>query len=298
MIDMNVLDMAEGDGWTLYNADTYEAIAGLPDNSVDYSISSPPFASLFTYDSSIRDGGNVRDYAEFFEQFSYLVPQLLRVIKSGRLCSMHCMQIPTSKTRDGYIGIRDFRGDLIRAFQKEGWIFHSEVCIWKDPVVAMQRTKALGLLYKQLKKDSAMSRQGIPDYVVTFRKPGVNDEPVTKDPEQFPVALWQRYASPVWTDINQTRTLSAKEAREDADSRHLCCLQLDVIERCIDLWTNPGDRVLSPFTGIGSEGYVALQKGRKFVGFEYKRSYWEQAKRHLAKANKQTSIFDHMAAAQ
>jgi hypothetical protein len=211
------------------------------------------------------------------------------------------MQLPSSKTRDGVIGLIDFRGLLIKLFQDAGWIYHSEVTIWKDPVTAMQRTKALGLLYKQLCKDSAMSRQGIPDYLVTMRKPGTNPDPVSngtgvkwdsyvgeqgpsdkQDARKFAIDVWQRYASPVWFDIDQSNTLNREGAREEKDERHICPLQLDVIRRAIALWTNPGDIVLSPFLGIGSEGYVALQEGRRFVGCELKRSYWLQAVDNLA----------------
>jgi len=225
--------------------------------------------------------GNCADYDEFSQHFQFLVKDLYRVTMPGRLLSFHCMNLPTSKTHHGYIGIRDFRGDLIRMFQAEGWIFHSEVCIWKDPVTAMQRTKALGLLYKQLRKDSAMSRQGIPDYLVTMRKPGENPEPVTKTHESFPVDVWQRYASPVWMDINPSDTLQFRSAREENDERHICPLQLDVIKRAIELWSNPGDLVLSPFTGIGSEGYMAIKRGRRFIGCELKPSYWQQAVANL-----------------
>jgi len=192
------------------------------------------------------------------------------------------MLMPTSKARDGFIGLRDFRGDLIRAMQRAGFVFHSEVVIWKDPVTAMQRTKALGLLHKQLKKDSCMSRQGVPDYVVTMRKLGDNPEPVSHTNETFPVQSWQKYASPVWMDIDPSDTLQYRSAREHDDERHICPLQLEVIRRCLRLWSNPGDNVLSPFAGIGSEGYVALQEGRRFVGCELKRSYYEQAARNLA----------------
>jgi len=244
---------------------------------VDFSIYSPPFASLYTYTDSDRDMGNCRDTAEFFEHFTFLVKELYRVIKPGREMSVHCMNLPTSKTRHGYIGIDDFRGSLIRAFQDGGFIYHSEVCIWKDPVTAMQRTKALGLLWKQLKKDSAMSRQGIPDYLVTMRKPGENPNPVVHTPEDFPVDLWQRYASPVWMDINPSRTLQKDSARDERDERHIAPLQLEVIERALKLWTNPGDIVLSPFMGIGSEGYVAVKMRRRFVGVELKPSYFAQA---------------------
>lgn len=281
---MKVLDQALSDRFALYNGDCIDVIRGLADNSVHYSVFSPPFASLYTYSSSPRDMGNAASHAEFFDHFKYLAPELYRVTKPGRLLSFHCMLLPTSKARDGYIGLTDFRGELIRIFRECGWIFHSEVVIWKDPVTAMQRTKALGLLHKQIKKDSCMSRQGIPDYVVTMRKPGDNPEPVTHTDDDFPVKLWQRYASPVWDDINPSDTLQYRSAREDKDERHICPLQLEVIRRCLKLWTNPGDTVLSPFAGIGSEGYVSLQEGRRFVGAELKRSYYEQAARNLASA--------------
>jgi DNA modification methylase len=288
--ETKVLNQADGDNWTLYHADCVEAVRGLPEASIHYSIFSPPFASLYTYSNSDRDMGNVRDGAEFAKQFGFLIPELLRVTKPGRLLSFHCMNLPTSKARDGYIGITDFRGQLIRAFAEAGWIYHSEVCIWKDPVTAMQRTKALGLLHKQIKKDSCMSRQGIADYLVTMRKPGDNPEPVEHTNESFPVGLWQRYASPVWMDIDAGNTLQYMSARENDDERHICPLQLDVIGRALDLWTNPGDTVLSPFAGIGSEGYVARQKGRRFVGVELKESYFKTAARNLREAGRQTSL--------
>jgi hypothetical protein len=205
------------------------------------------------------------------------------------------MLLPTSKQHHGYIGLSDFRGNLIRQFQQAGWIFHSEVVIWKDPVTAMQRTKALGLLHKQLKKDSCMSRQGVPDYLVTMRKPGVNPDPVTHTNENFPVTLWQRYASPVWMDINPSDTLQRESAREEKDERHICPLQLEVIERALQLWTNPNDLVLSPFAGIGSEGYVAVRNGRRFAGIELKESYYKQAVANLiaaeTNANQQGELF-------
>lgn len=258
--------------------------------SVGYSIFSPPFASLYVYSDDDRDMGNVRDDDEFFEHFDFLIPELYRVLMPGRNVSFHCMNLPLTKERDGVIGLRDFRGGLIRAFEKHGFIFHSEVCIWKDPVTAMQRTKAIGLLYKQLKKDSCISRQGIPDYLVTMRKPGVNPAPVGKDAEQFPVSLWQEYASPVWMDINPSNTLQRESARDDDDERHICPLQLEVIERGIRLWSNPGDTVLSPFAGIGSEGVVALQLDRKFIGIELKPSYANQAEANLRNVTKQTAM--------
>jgi hypothetical protein len=239
--------------------------------------------------------GNCKDMDEFMSHFQFAIAELYRVTMPGRLLSFHCMNLPTSKTRDGVIGIRDFRGELIRAFEDVGWIYHSEVCIWKDPVTAMQRTKALGLLHKQLKKDSCMSRQGIPDYLVVMRKPGENPERVTHAAEEFPVAKWQRWASPVWMDVDPSRTLQRLSAREEKDERHICPLQLDVIERALELWSNPGDVVLSPFAGIGSEGYCALQMGRRFVGIELKRSYYEQARANLAAAKSQCGLFESAA---
>jgi len=239
--------------------------------------------------------GNSSDYDEFGIRFKFLIKELHRVIKSGRLVSFHCMNLPLSKTNDGVIGLRDFRGDLIRAFIEEGFVYHSEVCIWKDPVIAMQRTKALGLLHKQVKKDSAMSRQGVPDYLVTMRKRGLNDEPVTHTPADLPVQLWQRYASPVWFDINPSNTLQYRSARENDDERHICPLQLDVINRAMHLWTNPNDLVLSPFAGIGSEGYEALKMDRRFVGFELKESYFNCAVKNLKAVEmspQQQSLFD------
>ena len=229
--------------------------------------------------------GNVRNHNEFFEHYRYAIAELFRLTMPGRLASVHCMNLPTSKARDGVIGLTDFRGQIIKAYEDAGWIYHSEVVIWKDPVTAMQRTKALGLLYKQMKKDSAMSRQVIPDYLCTFRKPGDNPERVTKTPEGFPVQLWQQYASPVWMDINPSDTLQYRSAREHNDERHICPLQLDVIRRAVRLWTNPRDVVLSPFAGIGSEGVVSLEMGRRFIGIELKGSYYGQAVRNLRSAH-------------
>lgn len=294
---MNCQDQKTGKGWAAYLGDCCEVIQGIPSESIHFSIFSPPFASLYTYSNSERDMGNARTDEEFHEHFRFLVAELYRVIKPGRLVSFHCMNLPTSKARDGYIGIKDFRGDLIRSFQAEGFIYHSEACIWKDPVTAMQRTKALGLLHKQLVKDSCLSRQGIPDYLVTMRKPGDNPEPVAGELDHFAgdpatfkshgrlsIDIWQRYASPVWMDINPSCTLQKESAREEKDERHICPLQLDVIERALQLWSNEGDVVLSPFMGIGSEGHVSLKLGRKFIGIELKRSYYDQAVSNLAAA--------------
>lgn len=292
---MNALDQDIGDNWTMIHGDCVEALRGLPERSVDYSIFSPPFASLYTYSNSPRDMGNCRNDAEFFEQFGYLVRELARVMKPGRNVSFHCMLMPTSKERDGYIGLRDFRGDLIRAFQAEGFIYHAEVCIWKDPVTSMQRTKALGLLHKTVRGNASMSRQGIPDYLVTMRAPGDVEDRVTHDPQQYPVDKWKKVASPVWTDIDPSDTLQFKSAREHDDERHICPLQLEVIRRGVDLWTNPGDVVLSPFAGIGSEGYVSVEMGRRFVGVELKASYYQQACQNLRNAGAQIGLFGNVA---
>lgn len=297
--DEYMQDVTDGKAFKAILGDTCEKIKEIPDNSIGYSIFSPPFASLYTYSNSDRDLGNCDTDQQFLDHFKFIVQDLLRITAPGRLVSFHCMNLPTSKTRDGYIGIRDFRGDLIRLFQECGWIYHSEVTIWKDPVVAMQRTKALGLLHKQLVKDSAMSRQGIPDYLVTMRKPGDNPEPIagkldqfsgenpptqSSDPTRTSIDIWQRYASPVWMDINQGRTLNKEPARDDDDEKHICPLQLDVIDRGIQLWSNPGDTIFSPFMGIGSEGYCAVLAGRKFIGCELKKSYYDVAVKNLEEA--------------
>lgn len=277
---MPAIDQTTRDKFVLYRGDCVEVLRDLPDESVHYSIFSPPFASLYTYSDDPRDMGNCRDHDEFYAHFKFLVSELYRVLKPGRVLSFHCMNLPTSKARDGYIGIADFRGLLIRLFQDAGFIYHSEVVIWKDPVTAVQRTKALGLLHKTIRKDSSMSRQGIPDYLVTVRKPGANPEPITHG-DDLPVLLWQRYASPVWMDIDPGDTLQNRSAREHDDERHICPLQLEVIRRAVHLWSNPGDVVISPFAGIGSEGFVSLEMGRRFVGVELKSSYYEQAAKNL-----------------
>jgi len=301
---MDVINQVIKDDYAIYNGDSCELIKDLPDDSVGYSIYSPPFASLYTYSDSSRDLGNCKTNDEFFDHYEYIVKEQFRVMKPGRCVSVHCMNLPTSKVRHGYIGLQDFRGDIIRLFQKCGFIYSSEVCIWKCPVTAMVRTKALGLLHKQLKKDSCMSRQGIPDYLVTFRKPGENTEPVTGELDHFAgdlstfkndgnlsIDIWQKYASPIWSDINQSNTLQFRSARENNDEKHICPLQLDVIERGLQLWSNPGDVVLSPFMGIGSEGYVSLKLDRKYIGFELKESYFKQAAKNLDNVVKESNLF-------
>lgn len=274
-----------GDRFTVHMGDCVKWTKRMPDNSVDYSVFSPPFADLFVYSNSDHDMGNCANDAEFVAQLRFLIGELFRIVKPGRNVSFHCMNLPTTKMRQGFIGLRDFRGDLIRAFQDAGFIYHSEVCIWKDPVVAMQRTKALGLLHKTIRENSTMSRMGLPDYVVTMRKPGEIEDRVTHG-DDLPVMMWQKYASPIWDDINQSRTLNKMPARDDKDLKHMCPLQLYVIERCIHLWTNPGDTVFSPFTGIGSEGYCAVKMGRKFIGTELKPAYYELACQNIADARK------------
>lgn len=309
---MNVNNQYITDRMSLYNGDSCEILKGIPDNSIHFEIYSPPFVSLYTYSNSDRDLGNCRTYEEFFQQFKFIVDELYRILKPGRLMSVHCMDIPAMKERDGYIGLKDFPGDLIKLFQDCGFIYHSRTVIWKDPLVEATRTKALGLMHKQLCKDSAMCRNGLPDYLITMRKPGDNEEPIKhpdgltrfigedepnapiKEPtlkdskkhrnismvKEDPVyshQVWRKYASPVWMDIDQGYTLNRTDAREEKDERHICPLQLQVIERAIELWTNPGDIVLTPFLGIGSEAYIALKMKRKAVGIELKESYYNQA---------------------
>lgn len=313
---MNVLDQQFGKNWAAYHGDSTEVLKGIPDNSIGCVVYSPPFSQLYVYSASDRDLGNSKDHAEFYDHYRFITQELYRVLMPGRMVAVHCMNLPTSKERDGHIGLSDFRGDLIRIHEADKFLYHSEVCIWKNPVHAMQRTKALGLLHKQVKKDSAMSRQGIPDYLVAFRKPGLNPHPVEgvldvytgeMSEEEFEtwcrqtynmqarrdqmpysefksIQIWQRYASPVWDDINPSITLQKESAREDRDERHIAPLQLQVIERAVRLWSNLGDTVLSPFAGIGSEGYVAIKTARKFVGVELKPSYYGQMLRNLTAA--------------
>lgn len=288
---MNVFDQATGNEWALYHADTVEVARALPPSSVGLSVFSPPFADLYTYSDDPLDMGNSRGGEEFMRHYDYLIKEQARVMMPGRLICIHCMQIPILKGRDGYIGVRDFRGDLIRAYERHGFIYHSEITIWKDPVVAMQRTHALGLLHKQVKKDSSVSRQGFADYIVVMLKHGNNHIPIShgEDDELGATVngkplVWQQYASPVWHDINQSDTLQYRSARAEEDEKHVCPLQLSVIRRCIRLWSAPGDVVWSPFAGIGSEGYVAVQEGRKFVGAELKQSYYQQAAENIRRA--------------
>ena len=303
MDSVKVLDKYIDDKAALYCGDTAEIITQFGNDSVDMEVYSPTFSSLYTYSNSDRDLGNCKDDAEFFTHFSFITRELYRILKPGRIMAVHCMNLPTSKEKDGYIGIRDFRGDLIRAFQDVGFIYHAEVCIWKNPVTAMQRTKALGLLHKQLKKDSCMSRMGIPDHVVFMRKPGDNPERVTHTNETFPVSEWQNVASPIWDevnspvwwDINQSDTLNARIPKDDESERHICPLQLPVIERCLRLYSNEGDVVFTPFLGIGSEVYQAVKMKRRGIGIELKPAYFEAAVENIKRAEmdmNQTTLFD------
>ena len=278
---MKVLDQVTENKYAVYNGDSCEVLKAIPDNSIHYTIFSPPFASLYTYSNSDRDMGNSKGDDEFYNHFIYLAKELYRITMPGRLLSFHCMDLPLMKERDGVIGLKDFPSIIRQIFEDCGFIYHSKVTIWKNPVTEMQRTKALGLLHKQIRKDSAMNRQGIPDYIVTMRKPGDNPERISHTHETFPVDVWQNYASPVWMDIRQSDTLQKKSAREDKDERHICPLQLEVIQRCVELWTNPGDIVLDPFAGIGSVPYVAVTMGRRGIGIELKDSYYKQAKNNL-----------------
>lgn len=298
----------EGDNWVLHNADCVDVLASVPDNSVHLSVFSPPYLSLYVYSAHARDIGNCRSDEEFWTHFGHVIDHLARVMRKGRLVAVDCMNVPAMKERDGYIGIKDFRGDIIRAFLDRGFIFSSEHCMWKDPLIEATRTKALGLMHKQLLKDSTMSRAGLPQYLLGFRKPGANENPVshaeglsgfigTDAPgdlgQNMSHERWRRYASPVWMDVDFTNTLNVKAARDGDDERHVCPMSLDIIERVIELWSSEGETVLDPFSGIGSTGYVSLQKGRRFIGAELKASYYEQAVKNLEEAArvKQHSLF-------
>lgn len=277
----------QGEDWQLYHGDCVTVTQQLPEASIHFSIFSPPFSSLYIYSDALEDMGNCANDEEFFRHFDFLIPELLRVTRPGRLCAVHCKDLVSYKGRDGAAGLRDFSGEIIRHFLAAGWVYHSKVVIWKDPVIEMQRTKAHGLLYKQLRADSTFSRQGLPEYLLIFRKwpktveEEMRIEPVTHTTEEFPLEIWQRYASPVWFDIRQTNVLNVEQARQSQDEKHICPLQLDVIERCLRLWSNPGEMVLDPFTGIGSTGYIALGHGRRFIGIELKEAYFHIARKNL-----------------
>ena len=288
---MNIFDQKISKQFAIYNVDTVEFTANIPTESVDVSVYSPPFAHLFVYSDSERDMGNVANYGEFKDAYRHLVRELLRATKPGRVTCVHCSDIPTTKSKDGVIGLLDLPAIIREAHEEEGWVYHSRVTIWKDPVVEMQRTKAHGLLFKTFRTDATRCRVGMPDYMLIFRKPvGGKDEktpePVRHDPNQHPVTRWQEIASPVWMTVDQTDVLNARIARDEKDERHLCPLQLDVIERCLTLYSNPGETVYSPFLGIGSEGYQSLRMGRRFLGTELKPSYFRQACKYLEEAER------------
>jgi len=295
---INCIDQKQGENYSAFNGDCVDVVRQLPDKSVGFSVYSPPFGDLFIYSDSEADMGNSSSDGEFFDHYEFLIAEMARVTKPGRLTAVHCSDLPFRKWKDGKIGIKDFSGDIIRAHERHGFTLHSRVTIWKDPVVEMTRTKANGLLHMQLKKDSSKSRAGMPDYLCVFKAPGDNEEPIGHTAEEFPVSQWQQWASPVWMDIQQTNTLNVRVAKDDKDEKHLCPLQLDLIERAIVLWSNPGDVVLSPFMGIGSEGYVALNLRRKFVGVELKPGYWRKACEHLDSIEaKGASLFEAMGTA-
>lgn len=324
MDSVNIIDQAQGDNWAMYHADCMDMMAGIPDNSMHFAMWSPAFRSLYVFSDDPRDLSNNSD-KDFWVQYEFIMNEVFRIMKPGRNISIHCMALPTSITRDGFVGMTDFPGENIRLCQKVGFIYHSEVVIRKDPVSAMQRTKALGLLHKQMVKDSAMSRMAIADKIITMRKPGENDQPVSGILETYhgddmtdegmtayananyqpggdrtretnkSIHCWQRYAEPVWTDIAQSDVLSHRVAREEHDERHISPLQITPVRRCIDLWTNPGDVVFSPFAGIGTVGYVAIELGRKFCGSELKSSYYRQACANLRLAEREKNagtLFD------
>lgn len=308
-------DQEVGELYAIYRADAVEFMREMPGDSIDYGLHSPPFEGLYKFSADPRDVSN-SEGKEFWTHYGFIIGELLRLTKPGRLHSVHCMQLPATKVREGYIGVRDFRGDVIRAYQAAGWIFHSEVCIWKDPVVAQQRTKSSRLLHKQLIKDRSQSGQALADYIITFRKPGDNDEPIsgclkrfvgppslepsrkkyTGDNDRlnwYSIEVWQRYASPVWMDVDHGRTLQYRQAREHKDELHISPLQLDVVERCIELWSNPNDVVFTPFMGIGTEVYSAVEMGRRGIGVELKKSYYDQAVRNIKLAvTRPASFFD------
>lgn len=289
-MDIRCLNSKEGGSFQAIHGDCVDVIAQMPANSVDFSVYSPPFGSLFVYSESAADMGNSTD-AEFAKHYGYLVKEKFRVTVPGRLTAVHCSDLPMTKWKDGAVGIKDFSGDIIRAHENAGWIYHGRRTIWKCPVVEMTRTKHVGLLYKQLQKDSSKSRGGMPDYLLTFIKPGDNPRPIAHTPKDFPLDQWQEWASPVWMSIEQSRVLNVKAAKDANDERHLCPLQLDVIERALIMWSNPNDRVLSPFMGIGSEGVSSLKLKRRFFGVELKESYWRQGVRYLEAQDRQDDLF-------
>lgn len=288
----------KNDRYAIYNCDCYDMLRNMPDNSVDFQVYSPPFATLYVYSDDLRDLGNCKDYEQFFEQYFEIIKETLRVLRPGRLAAVHCKQLPKYKSQWGVSGWYDFRGDIIRSYERAGFQYHSEVVIWTDPVFEMQRTKTQRLLYCNLRRDASLSGIGTPEYLCLFRKwddknadleipvKHYRDEKECKEQNGDPRNIlsledWQKYASPVWFDIRRIDVLNGRIAREDTDEKHICPLQLEVIRRAIKLWTNPNEIVFSPFMGIGSEGYVSLEQGRRFIGSELKTAYYQQAEKNL-----------------
>ena len=289
-MDLRCLNAETGTNWQAIQGDCVDVLAQMPADSIGFSVYSPPFGSLFVYSESAADMGNSTD-AEFAKHYGYLVKEKFRVTMPGRLTAVHCSDLPMTKWKDGHVGIKDFSGQIIKQHEDAGWILHGRRTIWKCPVTEMTRTKHVGLLYKQLQKDSSKSRGGMPDYLLTFIKPGDNPSPISHTPQDFPLDQWQEWASPVWMSIDQSNVLNVRAAKDHRDERHLCPLQLDVIERAIIMWSNAGDVVLSPFMGIGSEGVTALKLQRKFIGVELKESYWKQAWQYLDAEGRQLDMF-------
>lgn len=279
-------DEASGENWRLLLGDSCERLAELPDNSIDHIVYSPPFASLYTYSPSERDLGNCQNNDEFLEHYRFVIDHLLRVLKPGRTCAVHVQQIAILKSREGYVGLRDFRGAVIAEHLDAGWIYYGEVTVNKNPQLQAVRTKAQGLMFVQLRRDSALSRPAMADYVIIFHKPGENEVPILPDISND---TWIEWAYPVWNGIREMDTLNPGSGADDADERHICPLQLSLIERCVRLWSNPGETVLSPFAGIGSEGHVSLLHKRRFIGVELKPSYWQTACENLAQAELKAS---------
>jgi DNA modification methylase len=293
-MDIRCLNSDAGPNWQALHGDCVDVLRQMPDNSIDFSVYSPPFGSLFVYSESAADMGNSTD-EEFADHYAFMVREKFRVTKPGRLTAVHCSDLPMTKWRDGAVGIKDFSGQIIQIHEDAGWVLHSRRTIWKCPVTEMTRTKHVGLLYKQLRKDSAKSRGGMPDYLLTFVKTGDNAEPIEHTPEEFPLDQWQEWASPVWMSIDQSNVLNVQMAKDHQDERHLCPLQIDVIERALIMWSNVGNVVLSPFMGIGSEGVTSLKLGRKFIGVELKDSYWRHACRHLDAQDRQGDLLRSVA---
>jgi hypothetical protein len=293
-MDIRCLNSETGNNWQAIHGDSVDVLSQLPDASIGFSVYSPPFGSLFVYSESAADMGNSTD-DEFAEHYAWMVRHKLRVTKPGRLTAVHCSDLPMTKWKDGAVGIKDFSGQIIQIHEDAGWIYHGRRTIWKSPVTEMARTKHVGLLYKQLQKDSSKSRGGMPDYLMTFIKPGDNAEPIAHTPQDFPLDQWQEWASPVWMTVNQTNVLNVAAVRSPEDEKHLCPLQLDVIDRAVIMWSNPGDVVLSPFGGIGSEGVQSLKQGRKAFIIELKEAYWKQSCRNLHATSAQGDLFAEVA---